>query len=513
MVARRSSFALRALPLAAIPSLTRRAQREGPHGPTNEFAHGFRACSGTARRFLAIMGMAVPLALGAADTMAPKPNVLLLISDDQGYGDFGFNGNKLVKTPNLDRLAGESALFRNFAVAAACSPTRAALFTGRDHLLTGVWGVPPRANLQPDEARMPAFFKAAGYSTLHVGKLDCVKAAGKSIEAFGWDDYLGGGGYEHRDPMMWRPKNSARGKGWAADLWTDFALDYIRSHKDGPWFISLAYIIPHLPWVCDEKYSAPFVALGCSKDLAACYGCIAHLDECVGRLLEGLREAGQGQRTLVVFLSDNGPTGPDSKRSGLDGFVAGADWERRNVAKLRGHKAAVWDNGIRVPCLVRWPGRIAPGERAAFGRAEDLLPTLLDLAGVSGDAVAHKPFSGVSLRPALLENASGPARPEALRLAIAGPGAPRDVAALANRTYAAHHVTLRGPRFKYHALPGGASALYDLTADPGETADVKDKYQDVAARMATHCRARWNAIIASGSAFAPPVDGKAKKEE
>jgi len=442
-----------------------------------------------------------------------RPNVLLIISDDQGYGDFGFNGNKLVRTPNLDRLASESALFRNFAVAAACSPTRAALYTGRDHLLTGVWGVPPRANLQSDETRMPAFFKAAGYSTLHVGKLDCVKAAGKSIEAFGWDDYLGGGGYEHRDPMMWRPANSARGKGWTADLWTDFTLDYIRSHKEGPWFISLAYIIPHLPWICDEKYSAPFLAQGCSKDLAACYGCIAQLDDCVGRLLAGLREAGQEQRTIVVFLSDNGPTGPEAKRAGPDGVVTGEDWEKRNVAKLRGHKAAVWDNGIRVPCLVRWPNRIAPGERTAFGRAEDVLPTLLDLAGVGGDAVAHKPFSGVSLVPVLTNATAVVERPDAFRLAIAGPGSPKNLAAPTERAYEAHHVTLRGPRFKYHALSGGGAALYDLRADPGETIDVKGTYPDVAAQMAKQCRARWDAIIASGRAFAPPADGAAKKEE
>lgn len=442
-----------------------------------------------------------------------RPNVLLIISDDQGFGDFGFNGNTLVKTPNLDRLTSESALFRNFAVAAACSPTRAALYTGRDHLLTGVWGVPPRANLQPDETRMSAFFKAAGYSTLHVGKLDCVKAAGKSIEAFGWDDYLGGGGYEHRDPMMWKPKNSARGQGWTADLWTDYTLGFIRSHKEGPWFISLAYIIPHLPWVCDEKYSSPFVAQGCSKDLASCYGCIAHLDACVGRLLAGLREAGQEQRTLVVFLSDNGPTGPDSKRAGADGFVTGEDWEKRNVAHLRGHKATVWENGVRVPCLVRWPGRIAPGERAAFGRAEDVLPTLLELAGVDGNAVAHKPFSGVSLMPALTRGAAGVESPDAFRLAIAGPGAPKNLAAPGERAYEAHHVTLRGPRFKYHALPGGGDALYDLQADPGETADVKDKHREVAARMAQQCRARWDAVLSSGSAFAPPLDGKVKKEE
>ena len=124
---------------------------------------------------------------------------------------------------------------------------------------------------------------------------------------------MGGGAYEHRDPMMWKPRNSERGKGWTADLWTDYALKYIREHRDGPWFASVAYIIPHLPWVCDEKYSAPFIAQGCSTNLAACYGSIAHMDECIGRLLDGLKETGQEQRTIVVFLSDNGPTSPETK--------------------------------------------------------------------------------------------------------------------------------------------------------------------------------------------------------
>ena len=107
----------------------------------------------------------IPLAMLHA---AGKPNVLVIISDDQGYGDFGFIGNKLVRTPHLDRLAAESAVFKNFVVAAACSPTRAALFTGRDHLLTGIWGVGERAGFRDDETRMPAFFKTAGYHTLHV---------------------------------------------------------------------------------------------------------------------------------------------------------------------------------------------------------------------------------------------------------------------------------------------------------------------------------------------------------
>ena len=413
-----------------------------------------------------------------------RPNVLLIISDDQGYGDFGFNGNTCVKTPNLDRLASESAVFRNFAVAAACSPKRAALYTGRDHLLTGVWGMPPRANLLADETRMPAFFKAGGYQTLHVGKLDCVKMGKKNPTEFGWDDYLGGGGYEYRDPMMWKPKNSSRGQGWTADIWTDFTLDYIRARREAPWFISLAYIIPHLPWVCDEKYSAPFAAQGCSKDLAVCYGCISHLDEYIGRLLTGLREAGQEQRTVVVFLSDNGATCPDAKHAGSDGFVMGADWEKRNVARLRGHKALVWENGIRVPCLVRWPGSIAPDERMLFGRTEDILPTLLDLASVREDVVPHKPFTGVSLKSVLADGATAVERPDAFRVDVAGQSAPRDIADVKLRKYEDHHLTLRGARFKYHALPGGACALFDLEANPGETADVQAKFPDITARMA-----------------------------
>ncbi len=456
---------------------------------------------------------------------AAPPNVLLIISDDQGFGDFGFNGNKLVRTPQLDRLAGESAVYRNFTVAAACSPTRAAVFTGRDHLLTGVWGVPMRANLRPDETRMPAFFKAAGYRTLHVGKLDCAKMGKGNPTDFGWEDYLGGGGYEHRDPMLWKPRNSARGQGWTADIWTDYTLQFIRGHGDQPWFVSLAYIIPHMPWVCAEKYSAPFAAQGCSSNLAACYGSIAHLDECIGRLLDGLKAAGQDQRTIVVFISDNGPTSPEVKKlKDEEALAKDTDWQKRNVAKLRGHKALVWENGDRVPLLVRWPGRIAPGDRRQFGCAEDILPTLLDLAGLgesnkipdftkSGILPAHLPFSGVSLRASLENAAMICDRPEVFRMAISGPGSPRDnIADVHQRKYEDHHLTLRGPRFKFHALPGGQHALFDLDVDPGETADVQAKFPDLAARMERDCRARWEQILASGRSFVPPPEGGKTKQ-
>lgn len=460
-------------------------------------------------------------ALGAAGAAAAEPaappNVLLIVSDDQGYGDFGFNGNPRVRTPTLDRLASESAVFRNFVVAPACSPTRAALWTGRDHLLTGVWGVPPRANLRPDEVRMPAFFRAAGYRTLHVGKLDCVKAGTRGPTDFGWDEWMGGGAYEHRDPMVYETGRNRRETGWTVDLWTDRAIRFIRDRRGTPWFASVAYIVPHLPWVCDETFSAPFVAQGCSSNLAACYGAIAQMDAAIGRLLDALRETGQADRTIVAFLSDNGATGPEVKQGSDGGIVRGADWECRNVAGLRGHKATVWENGIRVPFVVRWPGVVAPGDRTVFGRAEDVLPTLLELAGIrgvmKGEAGGPAPgITGVSLVPALRDPAVAPDRPAAFRMAIAGPGSPRDrIADPAARAFNDHHLVLRGPRFKYHALPGGGGALYDLDADPGETADVAAKHAGVAAAMAAECRARWDAVIAGGRAFAPPEDG-AKKD-
>ena len=267
----------------------------------------------------------LPQAVSAAT--ASKPNVLLLISDDQGYGDFGFNGNKLVKTPALDRLSSEAAVFRNFTAAAACSPTRAALWTGRDHLLTGVWGVGSRAGLRPDEVRMPAFFKAAGYRTFHIGKLDSVKVGKSGPAAFGWDEWFGGGGYEQRDPMLFGFNGNARLTGWTVELWTDRAAAFIRAHRGEPWFASVAFIIPHMPWESDEQYVAPFLAQGCSKELASCYGAIAQMDACIGRLLDALRETGQADNTVVAFLSDNGQTGPEAKQAGADGVVhAGQEW-------------------------------------------------------------------------------------------------------------------------------------------------------------------------------------------
>lgn len=478
--------------LAAMRAVLRKAIAPLPHA-FGEFKEA--AATGEGGRARPV-GHAQPTSPARASA---HPNVLFIIADDQGYSDFGFMGNPLVKTPTLDRLAAESAVFRNFVVAAACSPSRSAFYTGRDHLLTGVWGVPPRANLRRDETLMPAFFKAVGHETLYVGKGDMARLPDSTPWDRGWDDAWTVSGYQHRDPKMPHRHGAEQFTGWTADIMTDRILKFWRDQpREKPWLVTAAFIIPHLPFQCDDALSRPFRDQGLSPELAECYGSIAQMDACIGRLLAGLRETGEDRETIVVFTSDNGMSSKGEPKKEF----SEQDWATRNVHRLRGHKAWVFENGIRVPLLVRWTGTIEPGDRKQFGCAEDILPTVLDLAGIDAEAVPHLRFTGVSLRPSLENAATIVERPDAFRLAIAGGGSPRGAAGEAiERKYEDHHLVLRGPRFKYHSLPDGKSLLYDIEADPGETVDVSDQHAAVATAMAAECRKRWEAVVATGRTF------------
>lgn len=454
------------------------------------------------------------MGISTAQEPPVKPNLLLFISDDQGYGDFGFTGNKVVQTPHLDRMAKESAVYQNFVVNPACSPTRAALFTGRDVLLTGTWGVGSRAGLRDDEVRMPLFYKKSGYQTIHVGKLDSVKT-GKGPTEFGWDQWMGCGNYQQRDPLTYSSNGNRQDQGWTVEIWTDEVIRFIRQNSQEPWFASVAYIIPHMPWVCDEKYQKKFLDQGYSKNLAECYGSIAHMDECIGRILDCIKETGQDSRTIVAFLSDNGPSSPERKEKNENGFYNDPDWKVRNAAGLRGHKTMVYENGIRVPLLIRWPGKIPPGERRQFAAVEDLLPTLLDLSGIRSEVIPHLPFSGKSFIQSVYQPDSEEEREEVLRMTISGPGSPQDLVAPGEkRSYEDHHLSLRGKRYNFHTLPNGKKELYDIQADPGEITDIKDKYPEIVIQMDKKCRQKWEEILSSGRAFAEfGKNEKSKKKD
>ncbi|MBT4818861.1 MAG: sulfatase-like hydrolase/transferase, partial [Lentisphaerae bacterium] len=354
-----------------------------------------------------------------------KPNVLFIISDDQGYGDFGFMGNTVLRTPQLDKLAASAAVFRNYTTGVACSPGRAMLFTGRNHLSTGVWGVGARFGLRRDETLMPMFFRENGYSTFYLGKGDCVAPHRMSPHHSGWQESLFVGGYQHHNGRLYHtplaPLYSIKPvdvEGWTSEFMTERGIQFMKEKKGTPWLLSMAYIIPHTPWKpVDERYAPYYRKKGCSENIAACFSHIEQMDRCVGQLMDALKETGQDENTIVIFVSDNGQTGPSVKKPGaVAGWIDHPDWALRNVAGLRGNKSTAWENGTRVPLLVRMPGTIPAGMRKQFVTAEDVLPTLLDVAGISPDSVAHKPLSGVSMRPALLDETAKTEHPEVFRI-------------------------------------------------------------------------------------------------
>jgi len=446
----------------------------------------------------------------AHQAYAGKPNILLIISDDQGYGDFGFTGNKLADTPVLDRLSQEGAFYPNFMVAPACTPTRSALLTGRNHLEVGVWGVGPRGQVRRDERLMPSFFNPSGYNTWLFGKWDGAKMMELGPVERGFDWFCGiGGGYLHKRPLLCTPEGGKWTKGWSAELITDAAIEKIKASGDTPWLAYMAYIIPHLPWECPDAYADPYRKKGFSESFAQCYGSIKQMDDQIGRLLDAVREAGQEDNTIVLFLSDNGPTEgrPAYVNDNFKHAQNSEDWKLRNACDLTGHKAEVWDAGIRSPLLVRWPGKIRPGVRKHVATAEDILPTLLELARIpEASRPKHLPFDGKSLLPSLKEPGFTEDR-DIFRIALAGPGepgqtTPSHIIEDARETdYGKLHTVLRNGRYKFHHLPGGEFRLYDMKKDPGERNDLSQEMPERTRELAARCRASWDDIASRNRTF------------
>jgi len=328
--------------------------------------------------------------------------------------------------------------------------------------------------------------------------------------ARGFDWFCGiGGGYLQKRPLLCTPKGAKWTEGWSAELITDAAIKKIKESGDKPWLAHMAYIIPHLPWECPDSYADPYRKKGYSETFAQCYGSIKQMDDQIGRLLDAVREAGQEENTNVVFLSDNGPTEnrPAWVNDNYKHAKDSEDWKLRNPDGLIGHKAEVWDAGIRSPLLVRWPGKIKPGIRKHVTKVEDLLPTLLTLAEISEqEQPQHLPFDGKSFA-ASLENPNFSEDSDIFRLALAGPGEPGNTTDTmiiedANEAdYNKLHTILRRGDYKFHHLPGGQYRLYDMEKDPTEKKDLSEEMPQLTKELAKNCHKHWNEIAARNRTF------------
>ncbi len=338
------------------------------------------------------LGIASASIARAEDLCGSKPNVLLIITDDQGVWDTGVSGNPHIDTPHMDRLAREGVRFSRFYAAPVCAPTRAGLMTGRYYLRTGLYNTRFGGDtLGIGEITVAQLLKKAGYRTGLFGKWHLGKYYGYQPDQRGFDRFLGHyhghmERYEFPDQIVENGR-PVEARGYVSDLFTDAAGDFIAESGKDPFFCVLAFNAPHSPWILDtshygqpegDKILEKYLGRGLPLREARIYSLVDRVDVNIGRILARLEELDLQEDTVVLFMSDNG---------GVSKFFK---------AGIRGNKAQVYEGGVRSPLFVRWPGKF-PAGGVVSGQAwhVDIMPTLCELAGV--DLPTDREFDGVSL--------------------------------------------------------------------------------------------------------------------
>lgn len=330
------------------------------------------------------------LLLSATSLPAQSPNVLLIMSDDQGYGDLGYHGNPQLETPTLDRLFAEGTVFERFYVSPVCAPTRASLLTGRYHHRTGTCGVfQGEEILRGEEVTLPEALAGAGYVSGCFGKWHNGNHWPETPNAQGFDEFLGftaGVIYDYDDPVLEHNGDDVATEGYITDILTDAAIEFMykANQKGEPFFCYVPYNVPHTPIQVGDELFEKYQAKGLNDFDAGVYAMLENMDANIARLLAGLEFMGAADNTIVIFLSDNGPN------SG------------RYNAGLRAKKGSVYDGGVRVPFVIRWPEKLQQPRRIKTPAAHiDLLPTLAQLCGAKLDPAIK--LDGVDLSPLLFD--------------------------------------------------------------------------------------------------------------
>jgi arylsulfatase A-like enzyme len=316
------------------------------------------------------------------------------MADDLGYSDLAVHGNSLVETPELDRMARESMQFSQFYVTPVCATTRASLLTGRHFLRTGVSHVHGGKDfLHLDEFTLAEALKEQGYATGMWGKWHSGKTPGYYPWERGFDEAFMARLYQHKDNVGLLNGSEVVTSGWVTDVITDYAIRFIKSHRDQPFFAYLPYLSCHAPLKAPEDLINKYMGKGLSRNLSTLYAMVDQMDSNVGRLLEALEEMNLAENTIVLFLSDNGP-------AIINNLLSEKDREIRYVNDLRGHKGNIWENGIKSPLFIKWKGVIQPLSIDRLSGVSDLFPTLMELAGPGEMDLPHK-LDGRSILPCL----------------------------------------------------------------------------------------------------------------
>lgn len=321
-------------------------------------------------------------------TASDKPNILFILTDDQGYGDLGRHGHPFLDTPNLDRLHDESVRFDNFYVSPSCSPTRASLMTGMHEFRNGVTHtLQPREHLFKEAVTLPQLLKTAGYKTGFVGKWHLGGSPGYAPcdRGFDWCSTNPKGPRSHFDVEIIRNNQRFQTKGFREDVFFDEAMTFIDEAGDQPWFMYLCTYSPHTPLDAPPDLIEKYRAEGLSDKHATYMAMIENIDMNYGRMEQFLKERGLEDNTVVIFMNDNGVT------EGLDVYNAG----------MRGCKCTVWQGGTRAMSFWKWPDRWQPHTVESLTAHLDVLPTLCEIAGAEIPDAVQEELQGCSLVPLL----------------------------------------------------------------------------------------------------------------
>lgn len=416
-----------------------------------------------------------------------KPNVIVILSDDQGYGDLSCHGNPVLKTPNLDKLHSQSIRFTDFHVAPMCTPTRGQLLTGMDALRNGATSVTAgRSLLRPGITTLPELFSRKGYKTAIFGKwhlgdsfpnLPQYKGFQESVIHLGWgitsiaDTWLN----DNFDGKFYHNGKLQQFKGYCTDVFFRLSMEWMaeRQQKKEPFFLYLPTNAPHGPhWVAD-KYSDPYQ----NKGPAKFFGMISNLDENIGKMESFLHQSGLAKNTILIFMNDNGAT------AGEKVFNAG----------MRGRKTTYYDGGHRAICFVRWPdGKFGPPRDISYAsQVQDIFPTLLDLCQLSPSA--NSKLDGISLAPLLKKN---DARMPDRKMVVQYGQNPKknDSCVLWNDWRLVH-----------------GKELYNIKTDPGQKDDLATKHPEIILGMQTHYDQWWSKLEPHLNDFVPIIIGSEKQ--
>lgn len=440
---------------------------------------------------------------------AEKPNIIFILTDDQGYGDISAHGNPILKTPHLDQLRSESVRFEDFHVSPTCAPTRAALFTGRHEFKNGVTHtIFERERLAPGSITLAQTLRDAGYATGIFGKWHLGDETEYLPSARGFTEMFihGAGGIgqsypgscgdapgnRYFDPAIFHNGKFVKTEGYCTDVFFQQARGWMRSQDQAekPFFAYISTNAPHSPYIAKPADAALYQGKVDAQPLAHFFGMIHNIDENIGKLLADLKDWGIERETIVIFMNDNGTA------RGQEVFNAG----------MKGAKGSPWLGGTRAASFWRWHGTWKPGEITALAAHIDFFPTLAEVAGVPLSAETKRQIEGRSLKP-LLEN---PAAAWPDRYLVTHQGRWPKNGDPSKSKFA--NAAIRNTRWAMVSEKAGTGPdwqLFDLSNDYGQKNNVAAGHPAIVSKLAAAFDKWWDEclpLMVNENAFGPKLN-------